>query len=56
MNTAQYIGVIFDVHCGLLNIIDDYNSLISDIFQIILLNVWSLEHYLSNVMYECPIK
>ena len=31
-----YICVIFDVHCGLLNIIDDYNSLIS---QIILLNV-----------------
>ena len=35
---------------------DDYNSLTSDIFQVILLNVRPLVHYLSNDMYGCPIK
>ena len=35
---------------------DDYNSLTSDIFQTILLNVRPLIHYLSNAMYGCPIK
>ena len=35
---------------------DDYNSLTSDIFQTILLNVQPLIHYLSNAMYGCPIK
>ena len=35
---------------------DDYNSLTSDIFQTILLNVRPLIHCLSNVMYGCPIK
>ena len=35
---------------------DDYNGLTSDIFQTILLNVQPLIHYLSNVMYGCPIK
>ena len=35
---------------------DDYNGLTSDIFQTILLNVRPLIHYLSNAMYECPIK
>ena len=35
---------------------DDYNSLTSDIFQVILLNVRPLIHYLSNAMYECLIK
>ena len=35
---------------------DDYNSLTSDIFQVILLNVRPLTLYLSNAMYGCPIK
>ena len=35
---------------------DDYNSLTSDIFQVILLNVRPLTMYLCNAMYECPIK
>ena len=35
---------------------DDYNSLTSDIFQTILLNVRSLIHCLSNAMHGCPIK
>ena len=34
----------------------DYNSLTSDIFQTILLNVRPLIHYFSNAMYGCPIK
>ena len=36
-----------------INYRDDYNSLTS---QVILLNVRPLVHYLSNVMYGCPIK
>ena len=35
---------------------DDYNGLISDIFQTILFNVRPLIHCLSNAMYGCPIK
>ena len=35
---------------------DDYNSLTSDIFQTVLLNVRPLVHCLSNAMYGCPIK
>ena len=35
---------------------DDHNSPASDIFQVILLNVRPLIHYLSNAMYGCPIK
>ena len=35
---------------------DDYNSLTSDIFQTILLNVRPLIHRLPNAMYGCPIK
>ena len=35
---------------------NDYNSLTSDIFQVILLNVRSLIYYLSIAMYGCPIK
>ena len=33
-----------------------YNSLTSNIFQVILLNIQSLMHYLSNAMYGCPTK
>ena len=35
---------------------DDYNSLTSDIFQVILLNVRPLILHLSNAMYGFPIK
>ena len=35
---------------------DDYSSLTSDIFQVILLNVQPLILCLSNAMYGCPIK
>ena len=35
---------------------DDYNSLTSDIFQVVLLNVRPLILYLSSTMYGCPIK
>ena len=41
---------------ALLTYRDDYNSLTSDIFQVILLNIRPLIFYLSNAIYGCLIK